>query len=77
MIRLSMNIKRIREERGLSQETLSLMCGFDKDFVRRLEGLKRCPRLDSLVKLANGLGLDVCDILQPADNKLVITKSEN
>jgi transcriptional regulator with XRE-family HTH domain len=52
-----MDMKMLRERRGLTQDALALIGGVDTSTVSRLEaGLTR-PRPATVVKLARGLGL--------------------
>ncbi len=55
---LSLNLRTLRERAGLSQEKLADRCDLDRTEISLLECGKRLPRLDTLVLLARGLGLD-------------------
>ncbi|MHB1685119.1 MAG: helix-turn-helix domain-containing protein [Bacilli bacterium] len=48
-----------RKELGLTQEEVALRAGIRQSAVARLEGGAAIPRLDTIVKIAIGLGLDV------------------
>ena len=54
---------KLRQERGLSQEDLALLCDIDRTYVGRIEKLKRNPSLLILQKIANGLGIKLKDLL--------------
>lgn len=58
------NLKRIRQQRGLSQEALALMCNIDRTYIGRIESLKRTPSLDIVSKICAGLKLGVRDLLE-------------
>lgn len=60
-----MNLKRIRQERGLSQERLAEMADFHRTYVSQLERCVTNISIDGLERLANALGLDVLDLLTP------------
>lgn len=54
--KLGNRIRRLRADAGLSQAALAERAGLAVDAVSRIERGTRSPRLDSLVKLALGLG---------------------
>ncbi len=54
---------KIRTERNLSQEKLALLCGIDRTNVGRIERLERTPGLETLDKIAAGLGLSLSELL--------------
>jgi len=58
-------LKRIRQERGLSQERLAEMADFHRTYVSQLERCVTNISIDGLERLANALGLDVLDLLTP------------
>ena len=53
----------LRQERGLSQEGLALLCNIDRTYVGRLENLKRNRSLEILSKIADGLGMTLSELL--------------
>ena len=63
LYRFSQKLKMLRQERGLSQEGLALLCNIDRTYVGRLENLKRNPSLEILSKIADGLGMTVSELL--------------
>jgi transcriptional regulator with XRE-family HTH domain len=52
-----LNLRHHRERAGLSQEGLADACDLDRTEISLLERGKRFPRLDTVVRLARGLGL--------------------
>lgn len=56
-------LKKLRKERGLSQEALALICNIDRTYVGRIENMKRNPSLEILAKLAVGLGVSLSELL--------------
>ena len=57
------NLRRIREQRGLSQEALALRCDMDPAEVRRIEASKRDPGVRVVARLATGLDVAPADLL--------------
>jgi len=51
------NLKRLRQDAGLSQEALADAAGFHPTEVSRLERAVRDPRLSTIVRLARALGI--------------------
>lgn len=52
------NLRRHRIQVGLSQEALADLCDLHRTEISLLERCKRSPRLETIVILARGLGLD-------------------
>lgn len=65
--RLSNNLKRLRKQRGLSQERLAEMAEFHRTYVSQLERCVTNVSIDGLERLALALGIDVVDLLQSGD----------
>ncbi len=63
LYKFSQKLKTIRQERGLSQEGLALLCNIDRTYVGRIENLKRNPSLEILAKIAEGLGMTLSELL--------------
>lgn len=61
--RFGENLLRHRKGAGLSQEELSFRAGLHRTQVGSIEQGARCPRIDTLVKLAGALGVSPCDLL--------------
>lgn len=53
------NIKRIRKEKGLTQKQLGALCKMADSAVRRYELGKSVPKIQTLHKIAKGLGVSV------------------
>lgn len=60
---LGTNIKKIRNEVGVSQEQLASICGFDRTYISLLERGKRNPSYLNLAKLSKGLNVDLEKII--------------
>jgi transcriptional regulator with XRE-family HTH domain len=60
-------IRSIREQQGLSQEELAHRSGVHRTYVGGIERGERNPTVESLKKIADGLGVEPEDILARAD----------
>jgi transcriptional regulator with XRE-family HTH domain len=59
------NLRRIREERGLSQRALADRAGVVKSTIYEAEAGRHIPRIQTLEKLADALGVSLVDLLPP------------
>ena len=57
--RFAHNLRDIRHSLGLSQEELGFRAGIHRTEISRLEQFEREPKLQTLIKLATGLGIDI------------------
>ena len=64
--RVAANLKRLRKERGLSQEAMAELAEFHRTYVSQLERCVTNISLDGLERLADALGVDVLDLLASA-----------
>jgi transcriptional regulator with XRE-family HTH domain len=55
--RFGENLRRLRKGAGLSQEKLGLRCSLHRTEIGLLERGARVPRIDTLIKIASGLGI--------------------
>ncbi len=58
------NVRRLRNERGLTQEELSGMAGINRNYTGMIEREQRSPTVDMLEKLAKALQVDPVMLLQ-------------
>ncbi len=61
--RFGANLVRERKRSGLSQEEISKRAGLHRTEIGYLERGIRLPRLDTILKLAGGLEIQPCDLL--------------
>lgn len=62
-LRLGRNIRRLRKERGLSQEALGDEAGIDRTYVSGVERGVRNPTITVLERFARALGVPPGDLL--------------
>jgi len=63
--RLSAVIRKLREDRGLTQEQVAKKAGVSKNYITMLEaGARKNPSLPVLKKLAKALGVPVTELLE-------------
>lgn len=61
--RVAENLRRLRKERGLSQESMAELADFHRTYVSQLERCITNISLDGLERLAHALNVDVLDLL--------------
>lgn len=59
------NVRRIRLEKGLTQEQFSDLSGFSQQYLSGLERGSRNPTVVTLYELAKALGVSHIDLVQP------------
>ncbi len=65
------NIKRLREEAGLTQQQLADKVGITMNYIAKIESKKmqRGFTIISLGRIADALGLDIRELFKPIDEK--------
>lgn len=59
-LQIGQRIKKIREERKLSQSTLARMCRLSQSQIAKIEsGITKNPTLETLLKVTIALGMEV------------------
>lgn len=61
--RLAANMKRLRRDRGWSQEQLADEAGLDRTYISGIERQTRHPTITTVAKLAAALGASFADLL--------------
>lgn len=69
-------IRRLRKERGLSQEKLSLYSSLDRAFISKLESGKQQPTLVTIFELANALRVPAARIMTELELLLDINNAK-
>jgi transcriptional regulator with XRE-family HTH domain len=67
--RLAINLRRLRQAKGLSQEKFALEHHIDRTYVSGIERGRRNPTITIVAKLATALGVDVSELLAPAQDE--------
>jgi transcriptional regulator with XRE-family HTH domain len=66
--RVAENLRRLRKERGLSQEAMAELADFHRTYVSQLERCVTNISLDGVERLAIALEVDVLDLLARAED---------
>lgn len=61
-------IKRVRLEKGLSQEALAELASLDRTYVSGCERGKRNIGIENIFKLSSALGVDAADLVSDGQN---------
>ncbi|EME68085.1 XRE family transcriptional regulator [Paramagnetospirillum caucaseum] len=59
------NVKRIRIERGLTQEQLAAASGFTQQYLSGLESGRRNPTVVTVYEIATALSVTYLELLKP------------
>ena len=59
------NVKRTRQEKGLTQEQLAELSGFSQQYISGLEQGRRNPTVVSLYEFATPLGVSHMELIGP------------
>jgi len=62
--RLALRLKRLRQQRGWSQEELARRAGVSRGYLARLETVRQDPTLTTLEKLAKALKVKMTELLE-------------
>jgi transcriptional regulator with XRE-family HTH domain len=63
------NVKRVRQEKGLTQEQLAELSGFSQQYISGLEQGQRNPTIVSLYELATALGVSHMELMRSAEDE--------
>lgn len=73
--RFAENLVRLRHARKLSQEELAARASVHRTQISLMESAKRLPRLDTLVKLAGALEVDLPRLVEGISWEPTVTQS--
>lgn len=74
--RFGINLLECRGRAGFSQQSTADRAGIHRTEVSLIEGGKRVPRLDTIVKLAGAVGVDPCVLLDGITWELSLPKED-
>jgi len=63
-------VRGIRKQRGISQESLALMCGLDRTYISGIERGARNPSLTNIFKIAAALDISPAEIFARAQESV-------
>jgi transcriptional regulator with XRE-family HTH domain len=66
---IGLRIKQVRQARGISQEALSEKIGMSSKYLSSIERGKENPTLDTFVKLAKALNVEILELFNFAHEK--------
>lgn len=69
------NVKRLRLEKGLTQERFSELSGFTQQYLSDLERGRRNPTVVTLFELAQALGVEHVALVTPDEEALIANHS--
>jgi transcriptional regulator with XRE-family HTH domain len=75
------NIKRIRKEKGISQEKLADACNTATSYIGLMEIYRNVPKLSTIERIAEALGVDPLALFErtgqyPEDKKMELLKKK-
>ena len=70
------NIRRIRQEKGISQLRLSIFCGTSASYIGLMETYKNIPKLSTIERIAEALNVPVIELFMSSEHKVVQTISD-
>lgn len=62
-------IKRVREEKGLSQEVVSGLADIGRTHLSAIERGTRKPTMETFFKIANAMNIDASDLLKQIESE--------
>jgi len=63
------NVKRIRQDKGLTQEELAERSVFSQQYISGLEQGRRNPTIVSIYELATALGVSHMELVRPTEER--------
>ena len=74
------NIRRIRQEKGISQLRLSIFCGTSASYIGLMETYKNIPKLSTIERIAEALNVPVLDLFREntdSESQSTLPKSDS
>ena len=63
LTRIGQNIRKIRENKNISQQDLAAVCNFEKSNMSRIEAGRTNPTIGTLLKICDALNVKLEDIV--------------
>jgi transcriptional regulator with XRE-family HTH domain len=63
-------LKKLREERGISQEELAYESGYHRTYISQLERGQKSPSIQTIFQLARALDINPSDLIQAVEDLL-------
>ena len=63
LVRIGMNIRRIREDKNISQQDLAAVCNFEKSNMSRIEAGRTNLTVGTLLKICEALQVKLVDVV--------------
>lgn len=60
-------VRKLREAQNVSLRGFALMVGIDKTFLMNVEKGRKSPTLDTIIKIASGLGISPAELFEDVD----------
>jgi transcriptional regulator with XRE-family HTH domain len=67
--RVGLNLRKLRQERGLSQEELAFQCGLHRTYISGVERGVRNPTVLVLEEIATALGVPAARLLEEFETR--------
>lgn len=68
-IRFGSYLRKLRKEKGLSQEAFSALCGLDRNYIGSIERGERNVALRNIEVIAKGLDLTLSELMQGVESE--------
>jgi transcriptional regulator with XRE-family HTH domain len=65
---LASNLRRLRRDKGYSQDAFGDLCGLDRTYIGSIERGERNVSIDNLEKIARALGLEPWRLIRQSDD---------
>jgi DNA-binding XRE family transcriptional regulator len=66
---ISLNIKKYRKAKGISQEKLALLSAIDRSYMSEIERCLANPSIEALLRISNALEVSPDELLKPAKKR--------
>ena len=64
LIRIGLNIKKLREQKNIPQQDLAAACNFEKSNMSRIESGRSNLTVKTLLKIASALDVDLTTLIK-------------